>query len=254
MAARSGSDGFAPASGLDPEGLRAEFAESGIVQISPFLADDGAGRLRGHLAGRTDWRRALKTAAGDFEHDLAAGGLSAAQLEAMTRLAGPGAGSDFRYAYDRILAVDRQEQRRDSGTLLARFADFLNARPLRGLLASICGEAEIAFVETQATRYCPGHFLTMHHDAESGTRRRVAYVLGLTEGWRPEYGGLLLFHDRTGEVVRGLVPRMNVLTLFKVPRIHSVSLVASYAAAPRYSITGWLDGPAEDDAAPVTGT
>jgi SM-20-related protein len=31
-----------------------------------------------------------------------------------------------------------------------------------------------------------------------------------------------------------------VLTLFKVPMLHSVAPVAPYAAAPRYMITGWL--------------
>jgi SM-20-related protein len=31
-----------------------------------------------------------------------------------------------------------------------------------------------------------------------------------------------------------------VLTIFKVPRQHSVGFVAPFAAAPRHSITGWL--------------
>ena len=75
----------------------------------------------------------------------------------------------------------------------------------------------------------------------------VAFVFGLTGKWRPEWGGLLLFHDRAGEVERGLVPGMNALTLFRVPRVHSVSLVAPFAPAPRAAVSGWLNGPAGTD-------
>jgi SM-20-related protein len=50
----------------------------------------------------------------------------------------------------------------------------------------------------------------------------------------------LLFHDQTGGVTRGLAPGFNILTLFSVPQPHSVAQVASYAAAPRLSIVGWL--------------
>ena len=70
--------------------------------------------------------------------------------------------------------------------------------------------------------------------------RRAAYTIGLTRTWRPDWGGQLMFHDEAGDVVRGLLPRFNVLTLFKVPLLHSVAPVAPYAAAPRFMITGWL--------------
>jgi SM-20-related protein len=48
-----------------------------------------------------------------------------------------------------------------------------------------------------------------------------------------------LFHDQDGHVTRGLSPSFNGLTLFTVPRVHSVAPVAAYAAAPRLSIVGW---------------
>jgi hypothetical protein len=241
---REGAEDFALASGIDPEALRRAFAAAGAVQIRPFLAGDGAGRLLRHLAGREDWTRAVRTAAaGIFAHDLAGGALSAAQLKALEKLAAPGAEADFTYVYDRILAVDGEDERHERGTLLAHFASFLESPPILALLASIAGAEGVTSAETQATRYGPGHFLAIHRDLGSGGRRRVAYVLGLTESWRPEWGGLLLFHGRDGEVERGFVPRMNALTLFEVPRPHSVSLVSPFAGAPRYSVTGWLNGP-----------
>jgi SM-20-related protein len=36
-----------------------------------------------------------------------------------------------------------------------------------------------------------------------------------------------------------LAPAFNCLTLFTVPRPHSVATVAPYAGAPRLSIVGW---------------
>jgi SM-20-related protein len=239
-----GAEDFATDRGIDPEPLRRAFAETGIVQIRPFLAGDGAERLRRHLAGRDDWSRLVQTAAGGtFEHARAGDRFSAAQLKALERLAATAQGPGFSYAYDRIVPVDPRGEKRETATPLARFAEFLARPATRDLLGSICGAEDIDSVEAQATRYGPGHFLTTHLDSEEGSRRRVAYVLGLTGGWRPEWGGLLQFHEPDGEVARGLVPRMNALTLFKVPRAHSVSLVAPAAAAPRYSIAGWLNGP-----------
>ena len=232
---------LAIAAGIDAERLQAVFAETGFVQICPFLPGDEAEALRRHLAEREDWTRTIKAAAADpFDCQLAQNRLSTAQLEALETLAAPGAGSGFRYVFDKIVAADRDGERHETGTLLARFAGLLARPATRDALGAICGE-DIATVEAQATRYRPGHFLTMHHDSESGSRRRVAYIFGLTEGWRPEWGGLLLFHDEAGEIVRGFVPRMNTLTLFKLPRIHSVSLVAPSAGAMRYSVAGWLN-------------
>jgi SM-20-related protein len=239
-----GAEDFATDRGIDPEPLRRAFAETGIVQIRPFLAGDGAERLRRHLAGRDDWNRTVQTAAGGtFEDELARNRFSAAQLKALERLAATAQGPGFSYAYDRIVPVNQQGKKLETGTLLADFAEFLARPATRDLLGSICGEEGIDSVEVQATRYGPGHFLNTHYDSVKGSRRRVAYVFGLTEGWRPEWGGLLQFHEPDGEVARGLVPRMNALTLFKVPRAHSVSLVAPAAAAPRYSVAGWLNGP-----------
>ena len=98
------------------------------------------------------------------------------------------------------------------------------------------GAADIAFADAQATAYAPGDFLTAHDDNVAGKARRAAYVLGLTPGWRTDWGGLLLFHrDSTA-----WVPRFNTLNLFGVPQPHSVSQVASFAGNRRYAVTGWL--------------
>ena len=84
------------------------------------------------------------------------------------------------------------------------------------------------------------HRAVEHDDAVAEKQRVAAYVLGLTAEWRTEWGGLLMFHDSRGDVERALIPRFNTLTMFRVPKVHSVSAVAAAAARPRCSITGWL--------------
>jgi Rps23 Pro-64 3,4-dihydroxylase Tpa1-like proline 4-hydroxylase len=239
---------FALDPGIDPESLAAAHAAKGRIRIEPFLSADSAARLRDHLHERADWRLALKGESNKiFEFDEAGrAAMSAEQSRALEKLAAPDR-PGFRYLYDRIWAVDAKRVR-EAGTMLAAFADFLGSEPVLDLLRRITGATDVAFADAQATRYAPGHFLTIHDDLQQAQNRRVAYVLGLTEGWRTEWGGLLMFHDRSGDVVEAWRPRFNSLTLFSVPQLHSVSAVVPFAPRLRYSVSGWLmpSPPAEE--------
>ena len=68
----------------------------------------------------------------------------------------------------------------------------------------------------------------------------MAYVLSLTERWHPDWGGLLQFFEDNGTPRDAWVPGWNVLSLFDVRHVHSVTYVAPFAGAPRLSITGWF--------------
>lgn len=107
------------------------------------------------------------------------------------------------------------------------------------LLRSVTCAGEIDFADAQATAYGPGHFLTAHDDLVAGKNRHAAYVFGLTPRWSIDWGGLLLVHEG-GKEAAAIVPGFNMLSLFKVPQPHSVSMVAPFAANRRYSVTGWL--------------
>lgn len=231
---------FALDPGIDPERLAADYAASGRIRIEPFLSAGSAAALADHLRQRTDWSLALKGEASRvFDFDEAArAGMSAEQSRALEKLAAPDR-PGFRYLYERIWAVDAKRVR-ETGTLLAAFAEFLRSEPVLDLLRRVTGAAEIASADAQATRYAPGHFLTIHDDSEQARIRRVAYVLGLTQGWRTEWGGLLMFHDRLGDVAEAWRPRFNAMTLFTVPQLHSVSAVVPFAPQARYSVSGWL--------------
>ena len=231
---------FALHPGIDPAALREAYARDRRVQLAPFLADDGAARLRDHLRDRPDWELALRAGDREFTFDPAAKAeLGADKLAALRSLAAPGE-HGFTYAYERIVARLRQSGAGESDTLLADFTAFLSSEAVLALLRSITGADEIGAVDAKASRYTAGDFLTLHHDRQDGSSRIAAYVFGLTEGWRAEYGGLLLFHEPGGEIERGFVPAMNALTLFAVPQGHSVSQVTPFAPVPRLSVTGWL--------------
>jgi Rps23 Pro-64 3,4-dihydroxylase Tpa1-like proline 4-hydroxylase len=162
------------------------------------------------------------------------------QLEGLRKIAGPRTEGTFNYLYDSILISDEDNQPREQGSLAGEFASFLCSDAVIDLVVEITGEPSIAFADAFASRYGPGDFLTIHHDKKVGSNRLAAYVLGLTPNWRPEWGGMLLFHDAEGDVELGLSPQFNVLNLFGVPQDHSVSLVAPFAPAPRLSVTGWF--------------
>ena len=51
---------------------------------------------------------------------------------------------------------------------------------------------------------------------------------------------LLQFFEDNGTPRDAWVPGWNVLSLFDVRHVHSVTYVAPFAGAPRLSITGWF--------------
>lgn len=90
------------------------------------------------------------------------------------------------------------------------------------------------------SKYKSGHFLSPHSDKGNG---RLAFILNLTMGWKPQYGGLLHFlnKDKT-EIIDTFTPQFNQLTLFEVPEEgipHYVSHVVPGIKKERFAITGW---------------
>jgi SM-20-related protein len=233
---------FALDPSLDVDDAARAYRSEGHVQIAPFLAAGCAEALRDHLIARAEWQRDLQLPGRQRRQFSAAelAELSPAQVEALRKLAAPNEAKGFRFCYESIGIVDHQGRRLDPDTLLDAFAAFLSSPDTVAVLRRIVGEERVAYADAFASRYAPGDFLSIHQDTHEGVARIAAYAFGLTREWRPEWGGLLLFHDERGDVARGLVPRWNALNLFAVPVDHSVSEVARFAPAPRLSITGWL--------------
>ena len=97
------------------------------------------------------------------------------------------------------------------------------------------------YVNTNASRYDPNHFLTVHTDTSGNDPqgRIAAHVISLTKDWDKNWGGRFIFCDEQGKTQEQRVPSFNTLSLFRVPRNHRVSKIKEYAKGYRYSLFGW---------------
>lgn len=226
---------------LDPAAFAAAYGEDGVARIPDAFEPAVADRLAGILEQTIDWDIICSNEHGgaeviDRDRRQALGAEAVAgRLHAATRRARDG----FAYVYLGYPMIDAYVAGRDPGHPIHAVTDFLNSAAFIDFCSAVTGEAGVTKIDGQATCYRPGDFLTQHDDTGVG-ERLAAYTLGLTRTWRADWGGQLLFHDAQGDVERGYAPAFNVLTLFKVPRQHSVAPVAPYAGALRLTITGWL--------------
>lgn len=145
----------------------------------------------------------------------------------------------FQYVYDRLRLGPARAMGLKAPQALYELHDLFNTEAFLDLARRLTGDERIAYVDAQATRYLPGHFLNGHDDRQEEAGRLYAYVLNVSPAWRAEWGGLLMFLGDDGGVIETFVPEAGTLNVFKVPQAHMVSMVAPFAGAPRYSVTGW---------------
>lgn len=226
--------------GLDPSHLAEAFARTGRLQIPDFLAQNAAQALYAELSESAAWR--LTANKGEEVVDFSREALSRFGPDEWTKLrraVAMGGRYGFQFMYETI-RLPKSAEYPSAAPLLSRFTDFMCAPETIEFMRRTIGATDIDFADAHASRYHPGHFLTTHDDRVDGMNRRAAYVLNLTPEWRPDWGGLLVFHDAEGNIIRGYTPGFNSLNIFLVPQAHAVTWVNSLAAAPRYAVTGWL--------------
>lgn len=230
---------FALAEGLDTAAAAERLARTGRTRLAGLLGE-GASAIH---AAVTDpdmiWMRAIEN---PYNADVPVALFEAEPIEEQARLiamAHEEATEGFQFVFDRL----RIGLARGKGWAVPKglfdLHAFFNSEAFLGFARDLTGDARIAYVDAQATRYLPGHFLTQHSDEHEDAGRLYAYVLNVSPRWRADWGGLLSFRDRDGEVTETFTPAFGTLNLFKVPQEHAVSMVTPFAAAPRYSITGW---------------
>lgn len=217
------------------------FRRDGIVQIKTIFEPELADYLEKALKDDTYWRL---TYAGEKEQALSLNSeqLAKTDLQALAGEILARASTGFSYVYlacNLRLTYDAPECAQHP---LYKLYHLLNSPEWLAFGREVTGHTDVVRVDATATWYRPGDFLTMHTDLVGS--RRTAYTLGFTRGWRADWGGQLLFHaSKTGDVERGYVPAFNVLTMFNIPRNHSVAQVAHYATEKRLTVSGWLFAP-----------
>lgn len=215
-------------------------AATGRVRVEMPLGEEMTRGLHAALAGPDMvWNRAIRT---PFGTDVPAAVFDAqdpvekARLVAMVHQE---AAEGFQFIYDRL----RLGQARAMGLTLPApldgLHDLFNGAEWLDWAHALTGDDRIAYVDAQATRYLPGHFLNGHDDRHEDAGRLYAYVLNLTPRWRVEWGGLLAFLDDWTEVSEAFVPAFGTLNVFRVPQPHLVTQVPDFAPVPRFSVTGW---------------
>lgn len=232
---------FHLSSSLDRKTVFESFSQQGYAHIRNVLPAENAKRIHKGLTEKTPWSLAFNNKGKHID-------LSAAQLAVMPKQSVnqlqqaiyAQARNGFQYCYNNYPIYDAYQAGRNPGHVLHHFYEWLNSDEFLQFARAATGFDDISFVDAQATRYLPGHFLTTHDDAVEGKKRRAAYIFNFTPGWRTDWGGHLQLLDESGNVRRGLMPTFNALNLLAVPQSHNVSLVAPFAGGMRLSITGWL--------------
>lgn len=227
---------------LDFSALRTALQREGVVRIDDYLPAATANALHRCLDTQVPWDLA-------YSENSSGRSIPAAELARMTpadirkrvdpAFAPTGAG--FSFIYNSFRVIDAWQSGAHPGHPLYVFAEALHAPDHLQRLRALTQRDAIARVDVFAARYLPGHFLTPHDDVHVQQGREVAWILNLSEGWQPEWGGLLHLLDAEGrDVTHTFVPRFNSMVLFYPPRWHFVSQVANFARKPRYTLTGWM--------------
>jgi SM-20-related protein len=140
------------------------------------------------------------------------------------------------FCYSRLLATKDLNTENPVKALHA----LLNTDEVKQKFAMVTGSEPFKFVSSQATKYAKGQYLTRHNDINPAEGRAVAYVIGLTPQWHPDWGGLLQFYYPDGRTRDAWEPRFNSISLFDVSHVHAVTFVTPFALKNRYSVTGWF--------------
>jgi Rps23 Pro-64 3,4-dihydroxylase Tpa1-like proline 4-hydroxylase len=226
---------------LDPDRIAAEYRVHRRLQIQDILEARTAEAVSRALRTQTPWSLVFNRGAQTIQHtqdELAK--LGGARVNEIVQEALKSAGHGFQFLYYAYPIVEAILANRNPGHPLHDVLETMNSPEVLAFMRKVTGIDTLAKADGQATLYRQGSFLTFHNDRDDVKKRRVAYVLGFTRNWRPDWGGLLEFYDERGDVMAGLLPRFNSLSIFTVPADHAVTYVAPYATEGRYSITGWF--------------
>lgn len=230
---------------LDVAALKERYREKQRLQIADVLDAELAERIHYCLTRETPWGVVYNEGAKNItvDNDTLRTMAPARRAELMA-MATQRAKSEFQYLYHAYMLLSNYQAGRNRDLFLNTVFEGLNSEPMLAFVREITGIDTVIKADAQATLYAPGHFLTRHNDGADPTmHRRVAYVLGFTKSWHPDWGGLLQFYDDDNAVTDVFLPRFNSLSIFTVPQEHAVTYVAPYAPIGRLSITGWFQDP-----------
>ena len=225
---------------LDRQSLREEYEVDGRIRINDFLEPEVSHQIRRYCLEEDPFdvvyfaygKNQVATQA-DMENlnDKEKEALNLEIANAASRRVGFVYGG---YMMGRSGAVENPRLK-----FLSDVFEYFNGETMLEFVSDVTGARDLSSADCQYTKYTPGHFLTRHRDDVS-EHRRIAYILGFSENWHPDWGGLLQFFQEDGTARDAWIPRFNCLSLFDIKHIHSVTFITPFAKAPRVSLTGWF--------------
>ena len=226
---------------LDKEAIRQDLERQGYAQIPDVLLSVDADRVYKALLGETPWNFVFTDHGKHVDMTEAQlGEMDKQQIVQLQQAIYAQAQNSFQYCYNNYPIFDAYKAGENKGHILHEFYEWLNGENFLGFVRTVTGFDDISFLDAQATRYKPGHFLTTHDDTHEDKNRRAAYIFGFTPDWPADWGGFLQLLDENDNIRYGLRPGFNSLNILTVPQKHSVGLVAPFAGGMRMSVSGWL--------------
>ena len=161
--------GFSLSTSLDASAIADAFSEHGYVSIPKILPGENAKRLQNALSNFTDWNLVFNNRGKHVD-------LSSAQVHSMQPLAAQQlqsaiyaqASTEFQYIYNNYPIFDAHKEGRNRDHVLHKFYEWLDSEDFLDFARTVTGFDDISFVDAQATRFSPGHFLSSHDDLSEG--------------------------------------------------------------------------------------
>lgn len=227
---------------LSIDKIRKTFEEDSIVVIDNFLEPAYADQLHAYFAGQPHhenkypmpphwWVQSCRSAKG-VENVLLHPGSEERVKKAREAAYETHGQNSFSYSFRRTMKNHYKTCDCPECILRGRFSEM----PFMRVLQALTGMEVKTAGETFASCYTGGDYLSTHTDKGNG---KLTFVLNLTKGWNPDYGGNLHMKH---PINRQFAPGFNKLVLFRVPDggvAHFVAPVGQGVKAKRLSFTGW---------------
>lgn len=226
---------------LDIDALAAEFRVDGRIRIRNFLQSDIADRIRDDCLPEVPFELVYfddgrNRVAGEAEMAV----LTEQQKKKLNKRIMAAASQGMGFLYNGYMMKRARQGVSENLKFLHEVFEYFNSDEMLAFINQVTARDDLKSADAQYTRYLPGHFLTRHRDEVQSKERRVAYVLGFSQSWHPDWGGLLQFYEEDGRPRDAWVPGFNSLSLFDIGHIHAVTYVTPFALEPRLSLTGWF--------------
>ncbi len=222
---------------IDISEARKDLDQYGAVAIDNFLSNDAAEKLYTSLTnemGEEDWYTSIYPIENGQVNLKNERSNSLEIKEKSDRVY-----NIFRNTNDLCFRFNRTKPNIKNPTLTSFFSS-LNSKEFQEFFLDLSGKLMMIDGAIFASHYDENSFLSPHKDSN---RADLAFVLNLSKGWQPHYGGNITFLDDTkNRIIKTFSPDFNRLIVFSVldkPLFHFISPIAKNLHAKRLAITSF---------------